>query len=162
MVKQLAAKLIFSLMKLALLISSVLYLLSACEGPQESAADLKVLTRNAPTTLYEGRDGPAGPEYDLIMSFANYHQRTVEFVVKSSIQEILEAVNNGEADIAAAGLTRTEERESRGIKFGPDYFEVQQQVVCRRNHFGVPKGPQGLSGRSIAASSYEESLRDMQ
>jgi len=46
-------------------------ILSAC-SQQEPENEWVVLTRNAATTWYEGRDGlAAGPEHDLVMSFAS-------------------------------------------------------------------------------------------
>ena len=33
--------------------------------------ELRVVTRNTPTTYFEGPDGPAGPEFDLAQRFAD-------------------------------------------------------------------------------------------
>ena len=62
-----------------------------------------------------------------------------------NIDEILTALENNEADFAAAGLTHTTQR-SNGFLFSIDYQKVQQQVVCRR---GGPRPgglPAGVSG----------------
>jgi membrane-bound lytic murein transglycosylase F len=91
---------------------------------------LVVATRNAPTTYYEWHDEIVGPEYDLTQAFAKYLGVKVRYVVKDTVSDVLAAVDNGEADIAAAGLTRTPDRKQRFL-FGPIYQEVQQQVVCR-------------------------------
>ena len=42
---------------------------ASVEALQESG-ELVVITRESPTTLYQGPDGPAGPEYDYLKSFA--------------------------------------------------------------------------------------------
>ena len=139
-------------------------LILGCEKEEYGQPELVVLTRNAPTTLYEGREGRSGPEYDLVRAFAEHNNWTVRFVVKNSIKEVVEGIQKGEGDIAAAGLTRTEQRQKQGILFGPDYFEVQQQVVCRRNSGGIPKTKADLVGKNIqiiASSSYEESLNEL-
>jgi membrane-bound lytic murein transglycosylase F len=143
----------------------VLAILTSCDRQKAPGDELIVLTRNAPTTWYEGQDGLAGPEHDLIVSFADFQKWKVRFIIKDSIREILQSIQEGEGDIAAAGLTRTEAREANGMIFGPDYFEVQQQVVCRRHHGKTPQSPAELVGKKIAvisASSYEESLREIQ
>ncbi len=124
---------------------------------------LVVLTRNSQTTYYEGADGLAGFEYELVKSFADDMGVEVEFRVLDSISEILTAMRNGEGHIAAASLTRTSAREQTFL-FGPDYLQVQQQVICRRGQ-SVPKSPEDLVGvrlMVIKDSSYEERLRELQ
>jgi membrane-bound lytic murein transglycosylase F len=93
---------------------------------------LIVLTRNAPTTYYIGRDDhPEGPEFELARDFARSLGVKPKFVVKNSVSALLHALATGEGDMIAAGLTRTPQRADRFL-FGPDYQEVTQQVVCRR------------------------------
>lgn len=91
---------------------------------------LVVVTRNAPTTYYELHDEPVGPEYDLTRAFAAHLGVKVRYIVKDTVSDVLAALEDGEADIAAAGLTRTPDRKQRFL-FGPIYQEVQQQLVCR-------------------------------
>lgn len=123
---------------------------------------LVVLTRNAPTTYYEGPDGFMGFEHDLVMAFAEHLGVKVKFKIKETISEILDAIEQGKGDIAASGLTRTEEREKRFL-FGPDYHKVQQQVVCRRGS-NIPRGLRDLTKTPIliiAESSYEQRLKEL-
>ncbi len=121
---------------------------------------LVVLTRNAPTTLYyDATSNLTGYEYDLVESFANWLGVETEYVVLETVSDILEAVRRGDGDIAAAGLTHTEEREARYL-FGPDYKVIRQQLVCNRNG-NYPRRVEDLPGHSIeviADSSYEERL----
>ena len=120
---------------------------------------LRVLTRNTSTTFYEVHDEPAGLEYDLIKAYADQLNVKVEIIIKPSIPELLVALNNGEGDIIAGGITRTEERETI-YSFGPDYQSVQQQVVCNKNNDQI-KEPKDLAGIKLAViegSSYEETL----
>lgn len=124
--------------------------------------ELRVVTRNAPTTYYQGREGIAGPEFERVSAFADYLGVKARFIIKDSISEVLEAVKNGEADLAAAGLTRTQERfRAPELIFGPDYQNIRQQVVCRRGG-PMPRTPRQLVGVPLAVvadSSYEEKLR---
>ena len=88
----------------------------------------------------------------------------VEFRIADSIGEVLELMNQGKAHIAAAGLTDTERRRREGFLFGPEYQQVQQQVVCRRGNEALPKGVDDLAGRTvhvIADSSYSERLHEL-
>ncbi|MDQ6958928.1 MAG: membrane-bound lytic murein transglycosylase MltF [Mariprofundaceae bacterium] len=123
---------------------------------------LMAVTRNAPTTWYEGRDGNAGFEYELAKSFAAYLDVELKLVTKDSVSGILEMIQQGKADIAVAGLTRTAEREN-GFLFGPAYQEVTQQVVCRRGG-AHPKSIKGLADVELVVpsdSSYVERLQSL-
>ncbi|MFC1852098.1 transporter substrate-binding domain-containing protein, partial [candidate division CSSED10-310 bacterium] len=123
---------------------------------------LIVLTRNAPTTYYFGPQGATGFEYDLISDFARHLGVDLEIHVKDTISEILRAMTRGEGDIAAAALTITEERSLNHL-FGPPYYTVQQQIVCRRGS-KIPKKLEDLVDYRImiiADSSYEERMRKL-
>ncbi len=142
------------------------------DGPETMVRDLdeirdsgtlKVLTRNAPTTWYIDQDGmPAGPEHDLVQAFADELGVEVDYQLVDSVSEILDALARGEADLAAAGLTVTPERQQR-YRFGPGYQDVTQQVVCRRDRV-QPEELEDLVGldiRVIADSSYSETLQQL-
>jgi len=149
-------------------------LLSACDRPETNAdqapsrsleeirdsGSLVVVTRNAPTTWYIGRDGePAGPEHELVQAFADSIGVEVEYELRDTVTAALDAIENGEGDLAAAGLTRTEDRRDR-FRFGPAYQPVTQQVVCRRDNV-QPESVEDLIGLDIeviADSSYVERL----
>lgn len=122
---------------------------------------LRVLTRNTSTTYYELRDEPAGTEYELAKAFADHLNVELELIVKPNIPELLSALKRGEADLVAAGITRTEERENTYL-FGPDYQTIQQQVVCGEKIRNI-ESVKDLVGKDIAVitgSSYEESLNE--
>ena len=71
-------------------------------------------------------------------------------------------MNEGEGDLAAAGLTHTKERSKR-FSFGPTYQMVAQQLVCRRGG-KRPKKFEDLVGISIKVpvhSSYVEQLKKL-
>ena len=131
---------------------------STLENVQKKGV-LRVLTRNTSTTFYEIRDEPAGLEYDLVKAFADSLHVELELIVKQNIPELFSALLNGEGDIIAAGITRTEEREIL-YRFGPDYQGVQQQVVCNKNNRQISSAGE-LVGKKLAViegSSYEETL----
>ena len=110
--------------------------LTACTDRQRldrvlNESELVVVTRNAPTTYYEGRDGETGIEYDLTQAFAEHLGVKPRYIVKDTASEVLALLETGEADIAAAGLTHTEGRDQYFL-FGTTYQVVTQQIVCRR------------------------------
>ncbi len=124
--------------------------------------EFDVLIRNAPTIMYEGKDGPEGLEYDLIMDFAEFINLKPNFIVKPDTASILESFVKGQGDIAAAGLTKTKDRQ-QVFSFGPEYQSVQQQVVCRRDG-NVPKNTADLVNVSLwvtASSSYVGTLKKL-
>ncbi|HDJ27950.1 MAG TPA: membrane-bound lytic murein transglycosylase MltF [Proteobacteria bacterium] len=124
---------------------------------------LTVLIRNIPTVYYEGPEGKMGFEYDLVKAFADHMGLELKLKVVDSVTDILKAIENGEADLAAAGLTRTDEREKRFL-FGPDYFTVQQQVVGNRSH-PYPRKAEELQNFDLLVlknTSYVEELKKLQ
>lgn len=91
---------------------------------------LHVLTRPDPTTYYQSADGYAGLEYDLIMLFAQHLGVKAKIEVPNTFADILSKISKGKADIAAAGLTITEERKQT-MRFAPAYHEVTEQLIYR-------------------------------
>jgi len=150
----------------------VAMLLAGCTGEAEKAqspleairesGELRVITRNAPTTYYYGREGKEGLEYDLVRRLADDLGVDLHLVVKDSVAATLDALAKGQGHLAAAGLTRTAEREER-FAFGPPYQRVQQQVVCRRGG-AVPADWEDLPDVGLlvrGGTSYVERLRDI-
>ncbi len=128
----------------------------------KSAGELVVLTRTSPTTYYDTPDGPAGFEYDLVKSFADYLGVKARFVVADKFTDILPRLIKGDADMAAAGITVTDAR-SKLVQFGPPYQEIRQQVVYR---LGTPRPAdvKDLIGRQIEVpigTSYVDRLNEL-
>lgn len=139
-------------------------LLGACQQDLTFASiqeqgELVIVTRNAPTTYYELHDEPAGFEYDMTLDFAEALGVKPRYILKDTTSEILQAIENGEAHLAAGGLTKTSERQTSFL-FGPIYQEVRQQLVCRRGGPN-PKQVEELNGFKLSVAegtSYEEKL----
>ncbi|MGA7800969.1 MAG: membrane-bound lytic murein transglycosylase MltF [Gammaproteobacteria bacterium] len=110
--------------------------LSGCGGPTtqlqqvKRSGELVVVTRNGPTTYYEGPNGPAGFEYDLAKMFADYLGVSLKIKVADNVSDILPMVIGGKADLAAAGLAVTSQRATK-IRFGPSYYQVTPQLIYR-------------------------------
>ncbi|HMM46006.1 MAG TPA: membrane-bound lytic murein transglycosylase MltF [Candidatus Macondimonas sp.] len=124
--------------------------------------ELVVVTRAAPTTFYQGGHGPQGPEFDMVEDFARHLGVRTRYLVASSVTEALHWLDRGQADLAAAGISRTPSREAR-FRFGPVYRHIEQQVVCHRD------GPRparvadlvGLRLRVGRDTSHEERLQSI-
>ena len=128
----------------------------------QATGELHVLTRNAGTTYYQGPHGPAGLEYQLLRRFAEHLGVKLVVSVPDSFNEILEKISKGKAQIAAAGLTVTEERE-KDIRFAPPYQTITQQVIYNANK-RKPADLDDLDGilEVIAQSSHAERLNELQ
>jgi membrane-bound lytic murein transglycosylase F len=128
-----------------------------------SEGELRVVTRNSPTTYYLGSEGPVGPEYDLVKSFAYYLGVELKIYPLDSFGEIIPEVTSGHAHMAAAGLTITEAR-SKILTFGPSYHTVSEELIYR-NGRSKPDDLIDLYGKSIevmADSSHAETLWGLQ
>jgi membrane-bound lytic murein transglycosylase F len=128
----------------------------------KSAGELVVLTRTSPTTYYDTPEGPAGFEYDLVKSFADYLGVKVRIIVADKFSDIIPRLANGDADMAAAGITVTDAR-SKMVMFGPPYQEIREQVIYR---LGTqrPASAKDLVGRQIevqSGTSYVDRLNEL-
>ncbi|WP_316366600.1 membrane-bound lytic murein transglycosylase MltF [Candidatus Thiodiazotropha sp. CDECU1] len=126
----------------------------------KASGELIVATRNSGTTLYEGSEGLTGFEYELVQLFAKELGVKAHFIIPKHFDYLLPTVINGDAHLAAAGLTVTPEREAE-IRFGPAYQEITQQVVYRVGN-KRPRKIEDLIGKQLhvlAASSHEQELQ---
>lgn len=143
----------------------LIFALNAC-APQrtvlqqvQAMGELHVLTRNSGTTYFEGPQGPSGLEYELMRRFAEKLGVELKITVPETLNEILEKVSEGEAHIAAAGLTVTGQRK-QVVRFAPAYQTITQQVVYNVKH-PKPKSISRLDGsfEVVAQSSHVEQLK---
>ena len=122
---------------------------------------LKVISRQSPTTYYESYGGPEGLEYQLASRFAEQLGVELEIEVATSLTDIIRSVNSGDADIAAAGLSITKEREEL-LKFATPYQTVYPKLVFKQGK-RWPRNIQQLSGelRVMADSSHAYQLLEI-
>ncbi len=152
------------------LVALVLLVLStACSQPQDALTQireegvLRVLTRNGPTTYYESQGNPSGFEYHLAKEFADHLGVELEMIPVVGLDELFSQLNDGRADLAAAGLSITPER-SESLAFGPSYMTVKQLFIYNRKNLEKPQDYQDLQGlriRVLGNSSHAETLRDL-
>jgi membrane-bound lytic murein transglycosylase F len=147
----------------------LILLLTACSAPVplleriQASGELKVVTSNSPTTYYLDRGRQRGLEYELITRFAERLGVKTRFSILKSPEEMLAAIVNRDAHLAAAGLTATRGREQR-IRFSHSYQSITQQLIYRE---GGQKPKDIAATRAgafeiVAGSSHEERLRELQ
>lgn len=124
--------------------------LSALERVQ-NRGKLVVLTRNSASTYYRSADGEAGLEYDLAAGFADYLGVDLEIRVRTGIKVLLNALNRGEGDLIAAGMSITPKRQQK-YRFGPVY-QTSSPVVIYRAGSDKPDNVPDLVGRSLAVNA---------
>ena len=144
----------------------LIMVLNAC-APQrnmleqvQASGELEILTRNSPTTYFYGPHGPSGLEYDLAKAFAEYLGVKLVVNTQDSLKKILTAIQEGDAHIAAAGLTVTAERQKL-VRFTPPYQYITQQLVYRSGSLKPRDIRDTLDGHLevIAHSSHVEQLK---
>ncbi|MBE0489783.1 MAG: membrane-bound lytic murein transglycosylase MltF [Halomonas sp.] len=121
---------------------------------------LQMHTRNAPTTYYEGREGPTGFEYELARRFAAHLGVSLALRSDHHIASVLDAVRR-EGDLGAAALPLASDLE--GVIFSRPILELQPVVVYRRGLAPVT-GPDRLAGLSLgtlAGAGTERVLREL-
>ncbi len=113
----------------------------------QSRGELKVATRNSPTTYYLDRDGPNGFEYALASLLAQDLGVELKIGTAFTLDDLFEMLTRGEADLAAAGLTLTEERGSL-FPHSRAYNTFRPQVVYMVGS-QRPADMEDLAGRKI-------------
>ncbi len=140
-------------------------LIGTCSSPPSileqvlDIGELRVVTRDSPTTYYVGPEGPAGPEFDLVRGFSE--DLGVRLVINSvdSISEILPHLISGKSHMAAAGLSITKSRREY-LNFGHPYDAVDMHLIYKLGT-GKPRSIEQVIGRSIevvASSSHSDML----
>lgn len=106
----------------------------------ETLGELRVVTRNSPTTFYYGANERHGIEYELARAFADHLGVSLRLTTTEEFWQIYPEVTSGQVHLAAAGLVASEHREE-SIDFGPGYQHVDAQLVY---HMGTRR-PRSLA-----------------
>ena len=144
-------------------------LLTACEQTTQledirEAGELRVITRNTPTTFYQDRNGDTGLEYELSKRFADSLGVELEMQSADTVENLYQQLGSNEGpDVAAAGLTVNPQREEQ-IRFATSYLNVTPQVVYRRGST-KPRSIEDLYGLRLMVlkgSTLADELRALQ
>ena len=143
-------------------------LVGTCSSPPSmidqiiELGELRVVTRDTPTSYFVGPDGPAGPEYDLFRGFAESLGVTLVIETVESVSEILPHVNEGNSHMAAAGLSMTDSRREF-LSFGYPYNSVDMHLIYKLGS-GKPRSIEETIGRHIevvASSSHSDMMASL-
>ena len=125
---------------------------------------LRVLTRNSAATYFLWKGQLLGFEYELAREFAKRHGLRLEVIVAPSRADLLPWLAEGRADLIAAGLTRTAEREGE-FAFSRPTNKVSEIVVARADPSKPPPSDvKDLAGRTVhvrRSSSYWGTLEKL-
>ncbi len=102
---------------------------SELEKVQERGV-LRVGTLNNQLAYYIGPDGPTGLDYDLAKRFADELGVKLEMKPAYHLTGLFPALEKGEIDIIAAGLSQSPERLEK-YRATPAYYYVSQQLVYK-------------------------------
>ena len=151
-----------------LLIIAIAALLGTCSTPPSvleqvlEIGELRVVTRDSPTSYTTGPDGPTGPEYDLAQAFADDLGVELVMLPVDSVSEILPMLLSGKAHMAAAGLSITDTRREY-LNFGHPYESVDVHLIYKLGT-GKPRSIEDILDRSIeivASSSHVELMNSL-
>ena len=152
-----------------LLIITLAGLIGTCSSPPSlldqvlETGELRVVTRNVPSSYTISPDGPAGPEYDLVQAFADELGVRLVLQVVDTISEIMPILMSGHAHMAAAGLSVTDSRREF-LSFGHPYERVDVHLIYKLGT-GRPRSLDDVPGRSLevmASSSHVDILESLQ
>jgi membrane-bound lytic murein transglycosylase F len=121
--------------------------------------ELRVITRDTPSSYVIGPNGPSGPEFDLVQAFADELGVALILEPITSVSEIVPRLLNGRAHMAAAGLSVTRSRQ-QFLNFSYPYEKVDMQLIYKVGT-GKPRAIEDLAGRSIevlAGSSHSDMM----
>ena len=129
----------------------------------QTSGKLTVITFNGPTTYFEGNQGPSGFEYELTSAFAEHLDVELDIRVADQFDMIMPAIQAAHVDMAAAGLSITDERKKQ-VAFSSPYQTIKQQVIYRSGGAKRPRKASDLRNRDImvtAGSSHVERLQKL-
>lgn len=148
--------------------TSLAALLGTCSSPPPlldqvlDLGQLRVVTRNTPTTYFLGTEGPAGPEFDLVKGFADELGVSLVIETVESVSEVMPRLLSGRAHLAAAGLSMS---GSSGdfVSYGHPYNSFDMHLIYKLGT-GRPRSVDQAAGRSIevvAGSSHSDMLASL-
>jgi len=99
--------------------------------PVETSGELRVGTRNSPSTYYISQDGKtAGFEHDLIVAFSQAQNWSLKWTEKKHPEALYGMLEKDQIHLAAAALPQLVVK-SRNLIAGPVLFETPVHIVYR-------------------------------
>jgi membrane-bound lytic murein transglycosylase F len=92
---------------------------------------LRAVTVYSSTTYFLYKGTPMGFDYDLATRLADHLNLELEIVIARDMDELITMLNCGEADIIAAGMTMTEDRQE-DVAFTEELYLTNQVLVQKK------------------------------
>ncbi|WP_367187238.1 membrane-bound lytic murein transglycosylase MltF [Marinobacter sp.] len=143
---------------------SIILTVAGCSRPStlqeiRSEGVLHIITRNAPSVYFEGRDGPTGYDYELARLFAEDLGVELKVRVAKDNTSVLSILDQDYAHIGLAGLSSRPDFQQRYQKVA-NGIEAESVVVYNRE-VDRPDSLEDLEGQTIhlvADSNHEHQL----
>lgn len=144
------------------------FVTAGCSRPStlqeiRSEGVLHVITRNAPSVYYEGRDGPTGYDYELAQMFANELGVELRIRVADDNTGVLSVIDQDYAHLGLAGLTSRPDFSGRYHTVS-NGVEAESVVVYNRDT-DRPESVKDLEGQTlhlVADSNHQHKLTQLQ
>ena len=162
---------LFTLFRRFISLLLLIILMSGCQWQENTPTSLekiqdsgvlRVGTLNNQLSYYIGADGPTGLDYELAQTFAEKLGVKLEITAMFTLSELFPALERGDIDIIAAGLTVTPDR-LQGFHPAPAYYYTSQIVVYKKGQ----RRPRNLAELAenkkrlavVSGSSHEQKLK---
>lgn len=124
-----------------------------------SRGELRISAVSSPLIYINEQHQLRGFDYELAQGFATYLGVKLKIIIRPTIEQIFDDLDNNDADVAMAGLLYNKERLDT-MKAGPSYLNVTQQLVYRKGKTR-PKTFNDLKGKLvvIAGSTHASTLK---
>ena len=117
--------------------------------PVETSGELRVGTRNSPSTYYITQDGEtAGFEHDLIVAFSQAQNWSLKWTEKKHPEALYGMLETHQIHLVAAALPQLVVK-SRNLIAGPVLFETPVHIVYRSSN-KVLRNIDDLAGKKVA------------
>lgn len=108
---------------------------------------LKAVTLYGPTSYFDYRGEPMGIDYENVKRFAQDEGMALQIITLNNLHQLIEALKNGEADVAAYPIPLIAEFQDEVLHAG--HKEITTQVLAQKKSDNVLSDVTELIGKDI-------------
>lgn len=116
-------------------------------GDLHEADTLRVVTLYGPTSFFDYRGDTMGIDFENVKRFAEDEGLILDISTKKNVSELIEALKNGEADLAAYPIPSISEFKDEVLHCG--HIEISRQVIAQRSSPNSLKDVTELVGKNV-------------
>ncbi|WP_272517948.1 membrane-bound lytic murein transglycosylase MltF [Providencia sp. PROV221] len=126
-----------------------------------SQGELRISAVSSPLIYIDEQKQLRGFDYELAQGFASYLGVKLKITIRPTFEQIFDDLENGDADIAVAGLLYNKDRLAK-TKTDPSYLNVTQQLVYRKGT-NRPKNFNEINGKLLvtAGTAHASTLKEL-